>query len=71
LQMELTDGAKGTGNNAGGGDKTSIYVLNKKGGVWYANKLDDSFKAVQVLVPSKGRHCPTCRTRIPNSVASL
>src|SRR5206468_62218 len=50
MQINLLDGALGKGTNPGIGDLISIYVLNKSGGVWFANKLDSSLKAVAVPV---------------------
>jgi hypothetical protein len=50
LQIEMTDGAKGAGTNPAVGDTISIYLLNKNGGVWFANKLDSLLRAVQVPV---------------------
>ena len=46
----MTDGYKGLGTNPGVGDTISLYVLNKSGGVWFADKLDSSLRAVQVPV---------------------
>ena len=47
LQVTMTDGDKGTAAHMGVGDGISIYVLKKNGGVWFANKLDGTLKAVE------------------------
>lgn len=40
------------GRNWGLNDKISIYALKKNGGVWFANKLDATLKAVEVPIVS-------------------
>jgi hypothetical protein len=52
LQLEMVDGDKGTAAHPAVGDTVSIYLLNKNGGVWFANKLDSLLRAVQVPVIS-------------------
>ena len=48
MQITMTDGGKGIITNPLGlGDTVSLYILNKNGGVWFANKLDASLKAVE------------------------
>jgi len=50
LQVELRDSTKGAGTYPSIGDSISIYLLNRQGGVWYANKLDASLRAQKTAV---------------------
>jgi hypothetical protein len=50
LQITATDGQPLSTVGNGTGDTVSIYVLNKDGGVWYADKLDASLKAVELPI---------------------
>jgi hypothetical protein len=50
LQVEMVDGYKGTRENPTVKDSISFYLLNKSGGVWYANKLSSALQAVKMQV---------------------
>jgi hypothetical protein len=56
MQIELTDGTPPPNTiNPGQGDKISIYVLKKNGGVWFVNSLDNAtLKAVQQPIATGG-----------------
>src|SRR5262249_14302243 len=64
MQIAMHDGNKSTlptsacDPTMGINDTISIYVLNKKGGVWFANELDNTLHAVQVPLYRDPAQCP-------------
>jgi hypothetical protein len=44
MQITVKDGHPATLSTPGDGDLVSIYILNKSGGVWFANQLDSESK---------------------------
>jgi len=47
MQITVKDGHPATLSTPGDLDLVSIYILNKSGGVWFANQLDSDLKAVE------------------------